>query len=109
MSNPVENIYQEASPNLAIMESSHKLSSMRPSSQPYEVWAASCQEIYKEMLVGGRTELKRMKHCTFCGKAVRLSSRGDQSLIEHMKSIVCRKAQQRIEGGVYVAYEVRRY
>ncbi|CAE7224859.1 unnamed protein product [Rhizoctonia solani] len=70
-------------------------SSTLPSSRSYAVWAASCPETNFDF--GKRIGVARAKHCAFCGDPIRLSPRGDQSLIEHMKSNLCKSIQQELE------------
>ncbi|KAG8684104.1 hypothetical protein FRC08_013877 [Ceratobasidium sp. 394] len=67
-----------------------------PSSRPYEFWAASCPELYLDFEAGGEIIKSRAKRCAFCGNLVRCPT-SDQSLVEHMKSVACKRVQRELE------------
>ncbi|KAG8695139.1 hypothetical protein FRC08_008010 [Ceratobasidium sp. 394] len=90
-------MHPESSLDLPDSEPSPVASSTLPSSLPYKDWAASCPEYYEDFDVQGETVSARTKRCAFCGQPIRLSPRGDQALIEHMKSFACRAIQRELE------------
>ncbi|CUA75348.1 hypothetical protein RSOLAG22IIIB_05853 [Rhizoctonia solani] len=86
------------------MEPSTGRTSTLPSSRSYADWAASCPEVYLDF--GGKIGMARAKCCAFCGVPTRLSPRGDQALVEHMKSNACKNIQRQIEDEITGTAEI---
>ena len=68
------------------------------------LWAQSCEELeVKSSKVSGA--VGRAKQCCFCGHVIKLGAGlADYSLVEHMRSKKCRKAQQALGDPVPTLY-----
>ncbi|KAG8727096.1 hypothetical protein FRC10_006452, partial [Ceratobasidium sp. 414] len=98
MSGPINNIARpESSLKSPHLEPSPISPSTLLSSRSYKDWAVLCPELYEDFEIDGKVVNARTKCCTFCGQLVRLSPRGDQALVEHMKSFACRASQRDLE------------
>ncbi|KAG8740191.1 hypothetical protein FRC10_004630 [Ceratobasidium sp. 414] len=104
MSGNVNEGYRDLGPNLPNMELDLDAPPTLPSSRSYESWAASCPELYLNFEARGEAIHSRAKRCTFCGGLVRCPT-SDQSLVEHMKSVACKRVQRELEALIRTTVE----